>query len=216
MNAIKGHISIDEVCRRKDYYISIFSEGNPILRDILNYSIEKYLADKSIAPFECCIGHNNFLDTFVMFNIKYGENKYIHSIINAINYIPGAVYMLGQEKVNNTINLTTRMEYFNSAGANDFLNHIKEGLINSDSVVDKLPEVVNMIRLIENIDLKNYQLILQKMTHREYVVALVKSEDEFLVNRHPEIDQTLSLNSIINLKEDSFSERGIQKLKVIH
>jgi hypothetical protein len=216
MNDIKSHIGIDEVCKRKDYYVSTFSEGNLILRDILNYSIEKYLIDRSIAPFECCIGHDSIRDTFVMFNIKYGQNKYIHSIINAINYIPGALYMLGQEKANNTINLTTRMEFFNREYADDFLKHIRDGLINCDSVTDKLPEVINMIKLIENVDLKNYQLIIQKMTHKEYVVSLIKTKDEFLVNRHPEIDQTLSLNSIINLKEESFSENGIQKVKCMH
>lgn len=206
--SVPEHVPVDKVCAMRDYYIPHFSEGNPILKDILDYTTDAYLHDQSIAPFECCEGHDYCRDTFVMFNIKYGHDYYIHNILESICHFDEVSYALGQDYANNTILFSIRLPFYDREQADNFLGCIKSGLLKAKTNYEQRPEIKNMLFLLNNVKHPDYQLVLKKLHYFEddnlytgYVASLYKTDERLLVNRFDSSAQWLySLEKIITLK----------------
>lgn len=209
-----NHIPFEKVCQNRELYVPKISDGNPILRDIINCCIDQYKIDRSIGTYECCQGHDGFeIDTYVMFNIAYSRPEYIYSIINAINAVYRTTYAIGQERLNNTILLDVRLEYSGREAANEFLSQVKKGLEHYKVFKSGSPEVSKMVSLLKDVHLTDYQVMLQKASSREYDAMLYKDRgsDVSLVNRRYDFIETFDQAGILNLRPEDFRNTGIQK-----
>ncbi|HHT38416.1 MAG TPA: hypothetical protein GXZ95_03250 [Mollicutes bacterium] len=210
---IKGHISFEEICRNKEYYVPIIKDNNKILEEIINYCVDKYLVDRSIETYQCCEGHDYF-DTFVMFNVPRESDQYIYSILNCINQIYGSRYAIGQNRVEGKILLDVRLQYYSREYANEFLSAVKEGLVNYKKHKLSTTEEKNMVHIIRNLYLPNKELIFQKCHDNEYLLLQAPFDGKSLVNKLTEKIEIFTKKELSNLNVDDFKgNNGIQRTK---
>jgi hypothetical protein len=203
-----AHIPFEVICRDRKYYVPKITEGHPILMEIINWCIDRYNLDHSIKTYMCykgckTDGECDFAnDSFIMFNIPYNKEDYIYSILNSVNSLSGTKYMMGQQRIDNTILLDVKRSYLNEERANEFFIKIRDALNRADKVKFSSPEIENMVKILKEVRLINYSLIFQK--NIKYSVLYSTAISTSIVDRGCEKEEKFTKDEIIKLKSNHF------------
>ncbi|HHX16767.1 MAG TPA: hypothetical protein GX725_02535 [Mollicutes bacterium] len=208
-----NHISFEKICKNRDYYVPNISDNNIILKEIIDYCIEKYLKDKSIETYMCCEGHDEWRDTFVIFNISLQNLEYIYSIINCIEKMYGSRFSIGQNKLDNKILLDVRLNYYSREDADDFLRTIKEGLINYKEHQSSQPEVTNMLHILKTVCLPNKEIVFQQCHIDRYLLLYLLAENKPIAYKKREADDYFNKEEITYLNSNYVMRKSLNVFK---